>query len=844
MRVSDLEAVGLVTGDDGVVAFNSDFLNGIDDLGAGGELVKIGERAGPVVADAEDQGLAGIAAVGQQLDGNVAGTDAVLIVVVLPGLADGDGSLLGSVSVGHVEAAVLGGIAVNDCFGDGVVDQVATVFVLGQVGEGPGPTICCGDGDGVDDLAALEQVDGDGVGTSAILIVIVVPGLVAGNDDGCGRVRVSDLEAVGLVTGDDGVVAFNSDFLNGIDDLGAGGELVKIGERAGPVVADAEDQGLAGIAAVGQQLHGDIIGTLAILIVGVVPNLGDRDRGLGNFMGVGDDVAVVSGGVTVNSDFFDGVIDGLAVLVDFQTAEGSLPAIGLGEGSGGDINAVGQQLHGDRLGADAVLVVVVVPDLGDFDVLLVDIVGVGDHKSGVGAAVGRSVVGEDISLNYSVGDLAGTGVHMHIGPGVGPIVAIVQDDRIAVGLIVGQKLNCNRVRADTILIISVGPDLGDGNAGAGEGSVYAGNGECVLHTADIQISRQIGGVVGAFFKAVKQRIEDDTVGDGVDVGSGKTIIGGDDLGILQFPGEGNTVLGSEVRRQAVIDNIKAFVDRFIGSPTIAGHTTGDGFGNGFKSVQQLLGVVRVVSGGCGRSNAAGQERADRGAAAVGHFIGDTEADGVQLSALFLDLGGACRGGCVVLCATNVTFAGSTAVVAHPVSGNAVGQQDHIGVGNALNGIRVQKGACLIQTAFQIGTAVGGQIADNGKCFVVAVLAFAAGHIDPIQSGLISGGEGGDGQLMIQGVIGAGIGFQELLGSGLGSSHAALCVGDKIPISVIVRTGTVMEVLIAAISTVVHRVGEVDDQNHGCGNSLQGHDRAGFHLQGDLKGVALNMGRSL
>ena len=561
-------------------------------------------------------------------------------------------------------------------------------------------------------------------------------------------------------------------------------------------------------------------------------------------MGIGNDVAVISGGVAIDSNFFNGVGDFFAVLIDIQTAESSLPAIGLGKGGGGDFHAVGHQFNGDGVGTDAVLVVVVVPDLGDFNVLLVDIVGVGDHQSCIAAAIGSGVVIGDISLNYGVGDLTGTGVHVHIGPGVGPVVAVVQDDGVAISFAVGQQLNGDRLGTDAILVLGVGPNLGDGNAGAGQGSVHAGNGESILFAANVQVSGQIGGIVVAFLKAVEQRIKGDLIGDGIDISGGQTIPGDDDLRIRQLPSESGAVIGSEVGRQTILDNIHAFVDGVISDPAGTGHTTGNVFGDGRKGVHQLFGIVSVVCGVCGRSNTAGQELADGGTTGVGNIVGNAEADSIEVSTLILDLGSTVGCGCVVLCAAGVAAAGSTAVVAHTVGRYTVGQQDHIGVGNVLDSISIQQGACLIQTAFQIGAAVGTQSVDSGHGGIIAVLACAAGHIDPIQSGCVAGGEGGNGQLMIQCLIGAGIGLQELQGSSLCGSHPTLSGGNKIPICARVRATSGVECFFATLGTVIHGVGLVNHEDYGCGNRSVGHRGAGLHLQRDLKGVALDMRGSL
>ena len=173
------------------------------------------------------------------------------------------------------------------------------VLVLGQVLKAPGPAGLLGDGDGLDDLAAGQQVDGDGCGALAVLVVVVVPGLGAGDFGGLGVVGVGDDVAGGLIAGDDGLIALDCNLGNGVDDLNTLAELVQLGEGIGPVVVGVQLQGLAGLLAVGQQDNGDVLGTDAVLIVAVGPGLGDGDGGLLGGMLVDDVVAVILGGVSV-----------------------------------------------------------------------------------------------------------------------------------------------------------------------------------------------------------------------------------------------------------------------------------------------------------------------------------------------------------------------------------------------------------------------------------------------------------------------------------------------------------------------------------------------------------------
>ena len=71
-----------------------------------------------------------------------------------------------------------GTIAVNSIFGNSI-GNLLTVFVFSQTGEGPGPVVCLGNSDAINALTVGQQVDGDGLGTETVLVVVVVPDLGA-----------------------------------------------------------------------------------------------------------------------------------------------------------------------------------------------------------------------------------------------------------------------------------------------------------------------------------------------------------------------------------------------------------------------------------------------------------------------------------------------------------------------------------------------------------------------------------------------------------------------------------------------------------------------------------------
>ena len=196
---------------------------------------------------------------------------------------------------------------------------------------------------------------------------------------------IGDLDFVAVLdgTGDFahlGLVAFDLEFVDGIFD----GLAVLVGvERfpgVGPlaVVIRSDGDGIAVRFAVGEEGDGDGFRPHAVLVVTVIPGLGNGDLGLDLLMFVGDldRVAVLSVAgdvadlslVAFDLSLCDGVLDQFAVLVDVERFPGVGPFAVIVRSDGDGIaggGAVGEEGDGDGLGSHAVLVVIVIPDFGD-----------------------------------------------------------------------------------------------------------------------------------------------------------------------------------------------------------------------------------------------------------------------------------------------------------------------------------------------------------------------------------------------------------------------------------------------------------------------------------------------
>ena len=196
-----------------------------------------------------------------------------------------------------------------------------------------------------------------------------------------------DQVAVGIVTVGDGVgvlvsggdVVLCGNLLHGVDDVFAVAALVQVSKGTLPLslIVSTEHQRLAGEHAVCQQAHGDggRTGQAAILLV-ARPQLGDRHFGLEQVVVVdyGDLVAFPfdTGFVMLHRIFREGIGDVFTVfIVGLQVLELAGPAVLLVQGQRQRIAVgvlhlfpVGGQADGDGVCAQAVVIVLIVPDLG------------------------------------------------------------------------------------------------------------------------------------------------------------------------------------------------------------------------------------------------------------------------------------------------------------------------------------------------------------------------------------------------------------------------------------------------------------------------------------------------
>ena len=335
------------------------------------------------------------------------------------------------------------------------------------------------------------QLHLDAGGTDAVRIVGVVPGLLnrhghlsgglavgQGGDRAFGR-RACRSGGVGQA------VAFGqSFFLPGIDDLRSG--VGSVGRRVlplrqasdrleRPVVVLREGHGLGGLEhSVGLQSDGQRIGTVAVLIACIVPDLSHRHVDLFRRVRIGDlkPRGHASGdGLRVevgHCDLVHSIDDGNAVFLLGKTRPGMLPAVGRSQRDGAALcNIVCIELHLDGGGADAVFIAGVAPGLGDRHLDHVGQVRVGQSGDrAVHGGIGQRVAGRQIFFTPGVGDRGAVRKHRQLIDGPGPLVSAVQRNALAGRLPVGEEVDDQACGPDTILVLTVVPNLHHGRLGS------------------------------------------------------------------------------------------------------------------------------------------------------------------------------------------------------------------------------------------------------------------------------------------------------------------------------------------------------------------------------------------
>ena len=195
-------------------------------------------------------------------------------------------------AVGHDETAChaagnLSGVLIHLDLADGVNNGITIGIIPVQTLESTRPVIF-----GVQSQTLIsyrsivrQQIDSNAVGALAVLVIGIFPALCHRNINSRGSMAVSHSEARCHTTGNLSSVLIHLDLADSVSDFVACSILGQVGENTRPVVVCIQGQALASCHIVGQQVDSNAVGTHAVLIVGVIPYLFDRNINHGASVG-------------------------------------------------------------------------------------------------------------------------------------------------------------------------------------------------------------------------------------------------------------------------------------------------------------------------------------------------------------------------------------------------------------------------------------------------------------------------------------------------------------------------------------------------------------------------------
>ena len=513
----------------GVVSRHRKLIHGVVDGLASSLQGQFAPSLAPAIRLAQRNSLALGLTIGIQLHLNRRGTNAILVILVIPRLGYGHAGLARRVLIGNCRHSAFGRVALQavacrHSFRPSVGDLLthSTRTILGQILNGSSPVV----GFVQLHLGTVGEGDLQFSRTNVILVVAVFPDLLHGSGSRFRLMLVGDGEIPTIGTaalGHTGLrnvssIARHSLFINGILDERA----VRICIQAFPVnlptVCSSQHFRLSR-GAICLQVNGNAFGALTILVVVVFPFLLKADIDLLDIMGVGQGGhgAILAGVVqlvSAHGAFRPGIHDCLAIGILGQIINDSSPAVGSIQRHFRAVRQGDLQLRGTL----AILVVVVGPHLlhGSFRSLGVMRVGYGEASISVAGNAG-GVVSHRI-FSHAVGDRHTVLVLGQFGPGHGQSIAgcTLSDDlllafdnhsRSILAYLLGQTQG--RIGALAILVVVVVPYLGGGDGhqllrvcvfdghfsftvcGDGSNSIVTGNSQIIANNFSTRFGHSI-----------------------------------------------------------------------------------------------------------------------------------------------------------------------------------------------------------------------------------------------------------------------------------------------------------------------------------------------------------------
>ena len=359
--------------------------------------------------------------------------------------------------VGYVEAVYYCLISFNNILCDGVLDLFA-VFVLVEILKGPCPAVCFGYYLSVNYSSVCKEVDGDGLGTDSVCVILVYPCLCAVYCNLFGCVGIGDLEAGFRITFNSAHVRSCADLRYGVFDLLTCIIYRKVNKCACELVFCVKNECVLCGLAVCEKSYSYALRSLAVAIVTVVPDLAYVNECCHRLVVVFYLKAcfcAIDGRIVVfYSILCNGVYDLFAVFVLIEVLELCSPVIFFVKDLGCDLLTVCVESYCDLVGTERVAVVTVVPCL----------LNLNECKLGLmyvcyAVLFDHCLIACNCVLGYSVVDNVSALVYYgNIFKCPCPVVFCVENHVVYLSTVC-EKSYCYFLGSDTVAIVTVVPCL-------------------------------------------------------------------------------------------------------------------------------------------------------------------------------------------------------------------------------------------------------------------------------------------------------------------------------------------------------------------------------------------------
>ena len=153
-----------------------------------------------------------------------------------------------------------------------------------------------------------------------------------------------------------------------IDDLGSGFLLIQVIPCMAPAVLGIQALFFSIRLSVCLQLHLDLVRSQTVLVIAVIPCLGDLHAGLSRGIAVGDVISFHGGGISFYLFFLYGIIDQVSIFKFVKACKAVVPSVIFCHSLGLFELSICKKFHDDAAWTLAVLVVCIIPGLSSTDI--------------------------------------------------------------------------------------------------------------------------------------------------------------------------------------------------------------------------------------------------------------------------------------------------------------------------------------------------------------------------------------------------------------------------------------------------------------------------------------------